>query len=621
MYNSANKDGIEKSINLRIIFLAVLTLLIFIIIVIRAGYIQIAKNTNYSERSQRNRERITRLSPIRGRIFSSDGSVLASNKNIYNIIVDPRGLSTNNAERQRALLYVSLITQIDYPDLEKMLQSARAKGERLTVLENISFSDYVKILENIDTMEGVSADVVSVRDYPNNNRASHAIGYIGPINFNEYSKLQREGYRRQDWIGKIGVENSYENLLRGTEGFVAHEIDAKLNLNKTTYIRKQPALPGDDLVLSINLEFQKNVEDILADRTGGIIALKPSTGEVLAMASYPNFDPNIYILQNPENYNKRIEMALDTRGTPLINRTIQSEYPPGSTFKMISSFIVSEEDVVPLNKTYFCGGQYRLNNQIFGCWNTHGHQDYFQALANSCDVYYYATSLLFGVDNITKYAGYFGLGNPVNIDIPFERRGFIPSQTALRERGETWFLGNTLNTVIGQGDLTTTVLQLAHYVSVIANGGYAYKPRLLKEVLDPETGLVKKEIKPEIQTTVNLSRRSFDNVRRSMELVVNSGTAERAFLRVKRPIAGKTGTSEVGVGQKKQTHSLFVGYGPLDVPIDEQIVVAVLIEFENGQPLKYAGNIAAMVFSSWIYKEDFPTTARRLWYPVLKSYN
>ncbi|OHD82079.1 MAG: hypothetical protein A2355_15745, partial [Spirochaetes bacterium RIFOXYB1_FULL_32_8] len=485
MYNSSNNDSFEKDIQFRLIILALFTTFILVIIVLRAGYLQIVKNTNFSERSQRNREVVIRIPPIRGRIFSDDGSILASNKKIYNIIIDPNNLSKDQIKRQKTLLYLSEMTDIDYPDIEKMVQTAKIKKERLTIAENVSFTNYIKILENIDTMPGVEPEELLIRDYPNQQLASHVIGYIGPINFNEFSKLQASGYKKQDWIGKIGIENSYEKELRGKDGFVAYEIDAKMNVSRNNFVRKEAALPGDDLLLSIDLQFQKNVEAILADRAGGIVVMKPSSGEILAMVSYPNFDPNIYILQNPENYTKRIEMSLDTKGTPLINRTIQSEYPPGSTFKMISSFIIAEENVVPLTKSYFCSKSFRLNSQTFGCWAYHGNENFFEALANSCDTYYYNTSLLFGIEKITEYASLFGLGASTGVDIPFERRGFIPSVTALKEKGETWYLGNTLNTVIGQGDVTTTVLQLADYVSVIANRGVSYKPHVLKKIIDP----------------------------------------------------------------------------------------------------------------------------------------
>ena len=273
--------------------------------------------------------------------------------------------------RQQELLYVSKVVGIDYPDLEQMLQKVSKKREKLVLAENIPFNDFVKISENLDKLPGIEMPESLIRNYPEKKRLSHAIGYIGHIDYDEFSKLKEKGYKSQDWVGKTGIELSYEDVLRGEEGFIAYEIDAKMNVNKENIARSKPSTPGDDLILTIDMEFQKNVEDILADRKGGVVVLRPTTGEILAMASFPNFDPNIYILQTEENSNKKRELALDTQGTPLINRTLQSEYPPGSTFKMIPASIVLEEDTVPISKTFYCNRAFRLGNERFGCWNFH----------------------------------------------------------------------------------------------------------------------------------------------------------------------------------------------------------------------------------------------------------
>lgn len=619
MHNSS--DNSEKEISLRVLIIALIAFITLFVLLFRVTYIQIFKNHNYSERSKRTRESVTRFPPIRGRIFSSDGKVMANNIKSYDLVIDPKLLSKDNLLRQQELLYVSKVVGIDYSDIEKMLQKVAKKREKIVLAENISFDDFIKINENIDKLPGIELPESLIRNYPEKKRLCHALGYIGHIDYDEFSKLKEKGYKSQDWVGKTGIELSYEDVLRGKEGFVAYEIDAKMNVNKEKITRNNPSMPGDDLILSIDLDFQKNVEDILADRKGGVVVLSPATGEILAMASFPNFDPNIYILQTEENNNKKKELALDTQGTPLINRTLQSEYPPGSIFKMIPATIILEEDTVPISKTFYCNRSFKLGNERFGCWSFHGWQDLNEALTNSCDTYFYNTSMMFGIQKLTRYSMSFGLGRETGIDIPFEKNGFIPSIEAAARQGVNWYGGLTLITSIGQGDVKTTLVQLADYISVIANQGKSYRPHIVKEILDGQTGEVKQKIAPELLTQVQYSKSTFQFLTHSMREVVRTGTAAKAFARVPLEFAGKTGTAEVGFGAKKQTHSLFAGFGPVNLPINEQIAVAVLIEYENGHPLKYAGNVAAMVVNSWFYKEDFHTTAKKLWYPIRDSYN
>lgn len=620
MHNSSD-NNLEKDLSLRVLIIGVIAFTVLMTLMFRVTYIQVFKNRNYSERSKRTRESITRFPPIRGRIFSSDGKVLANNVKSYDLVIDPRLLSKDNLLRQQELLYVSKVVGIDYPDLEQMLQKVSKKREKLVLAENIPFNDFVKISENLDKLPGIEMPESLIRNYPEKKRLSHAIGYIGHIDYDEFSKLKEKGYKSQDWVGKTGIELSYEDVLRGEEGFIAYEIDAKMNVNKENIARSKPSTPGDDLILTIDMEFQKNVEDILADRKGGVVVLRPTTGEILAMASFPNFDPNIYILQTEENSNKKRELALDTQGTPLINRTLQSEYPPGSTFKMIPAAIVLEEDTVPISKTFYCNRAFRLGNERFGCWNFHAWQDLNEALTNSCDIYFYNTSIMFGIEKLTRYSMSFGLGRGTGIDIPFEKNGFIPSIEAAAKQGVNWYGGLTLISSIGQGEVKTTLVQLADYISVIANQGKSYRPHIVKEIVDGQSGEVKQRIVPELLTQVPYSKSTFQFLTHSMREVVKTGTAAKAFARLPLEFAGKTGTAEVGFGAKKQTHSLFTGFGPLNFPAKEQIVVVVLIEYENGHPLKYAGNVAAMVVNSWFYKEDFHTTAKKLWYPIRDSYN
>ena len=439
-------------------------------------------------------------------------------------------------------------------------------------------------------MPGIVIKEDMIRDYPNNKNLSHVLGYIGPIDVNELSVMKKEGYQHTDMIGKNGIEKYYEKNLRGVEGRKVYEIDARMKIQKEITEKEIKPQPGNELVLTINFELQKNIEDILADRTGTIIVLKPSSGEVLGMASFPNYDPNIYILQNEINDDAKREIALDTKGTPLINRNIQAIYPPGSVFKMVTGFAVLNEGLVSSEKSYFCGGHYKLNNEIFKCWvypGGHGWENLNGAIKNSCDVYFYNVSQIIGIDKIEKYAKSFGLGKTTGIDLPFEAQGNIPSIQWKKSIGLTWHLGDTLNSVIGQGDVKLTPLQIANYISILCNKGYAYKPHILKKILSSVDGGVIKDVVPEKVISLDYSDESFNYVQNALKSVTSDGTAGRVFSVNKLKFAGKTGTAEVGFGLKKQTHSWFAGFGPVDYPLDEQIVVVVLCEWENGSYYRF----------------------------------
>lgn len=623
MNESSIRPGQQKNFKYSVILFFVGIVSILSLLFLRIGYIQIVKSNAFKQKSENYRERVVKIPPIRGKIISSDGKELATNKISYNLYINPSDLSKDNSERQKSLLYLAKILNYDYIDIEKFIQNNRKRGHEILLTENIPFLTFVKINENLENMPGIVIKEDMIRDYPNNKNLSHVLGYIGPIDVNELSVMKKEGYQHTDMIGKNGIEKYYEKNLRGVEGRKVYEIDARMKIQKEITEKEIKPQPGNELVLTINFELQKNIEDILADRTGTIIVLKPSSGEVLGMASFPNYDPNIYILQNEINDDAKREIALDTKGTPLINRNIQAIYPPGSVFKMVTGFAVLNEGLVSSEKSYFCGGHYKLNNEIFKCWvypGGHGWENLNGAIKNSCDVYFYNVSQIIGIDKIEKYAKSFGLGKTTGIDLPFEAQGNIPSIQWKKSIGLTWHLGDTLNSVIGQGDVKLTPLQIANYISILCNKGYAYKPHILKKILSSVDGGVIKDVVPEKVISLDYSDESFNYVQNALKSVTSDGTAGRVFSVNKLKFAGKTGTAEVGFGLKKQTHSWFAGFGPVDYPLDEQIVVVVLCEWENGSYYRFAAPIASMVFSSYFMKEDYITTAKRLWYPIKDSY-
>jgi penicillin-binding protein 2 len=622
--SSSIKPGFQHDIKNRIFVFGIIIAVILIILILKIGYIQIIKNPVFKEQSATYREKVIRIPPIRGRIMSSDGKIFADSIVSYNIYLNPNELQKDLELRQKKLLYLAKVLNLDYFEIEKVIQKNPKTKDDILLADNVSFDIFTKIKENYENLKGITIKEELVRNYPNKKYLSHVLGYIGPIDSNELSILTQEDYLFSDLIGKNGIEKSYEKELRGVAGKLVYEMDARMNVQKEVFAREVKAQPGNELILTINYDLQKNVEDILADRTGSIVVLKPSTGEVLAMASYPNYDPNIYILQNPENDEMKKQIALDTKGTPLINRAIQAVYPPGSVFKLITTTAILQENIVSTDKTYFCSGVYRVGNETFGCWvrpGQHGWQNLAEAVMNSCDVYFYNVCQVVGPDRIGQYARSFGFGNSLGIDIPYESSGLIPTIQWKKSNNETWHLGDTLNTVIGQGDVKVTPLQIANFFSALCNKGYAYKPHLLKQVKSPIDDKVIKEVKPERIINLNLKDETFAFIHNALRRVTTEGTGGRAFAPNKLKFAGKTGTAEVGMGQKKSTHSWFAGFGPVDYPLDEQIVVVVLCEYENNSYNRFAAPIASMVFSSYFMKEDYITTAKRLYYPIKDSYS
>jgi len=613
-----NKDFQKKLIAVIAVFIFSFTVLLFV-----TSFIQLFRNPEFTNRTKINREKIVRIPPIRGKIFSSDGNILADNKTIFNVYINPKELSSNFQDRQKSLFYLANVLNYNYSDIEKILSSKIKQKGDILISENISFYNYIKIKENIEKLQGIVIKEDSIRYYPYKNTISHALGYIGPIDSNEYAVKKQLGYIQLDIIGKNGIEKEYENELRGKEGKKVFIVDARMVVQEEDYSKEISAQSGSEIVLTVDLFLQKAVEETLADRTGTILVMKPYNGEILAMTSYPNFDPNIYVLENEENYEKKRMIELDTKDTPLINRNIQTLYPSASIFKIVTATAILNENLISPYKQFYCGGFYQLNNQIFGCWvrpGAHGFQNLEDALVNSCDVYFYNAALIVGIDRISKYATDYGFGQPLGVDIPYEKSGLIPSVKWKKEQNQNWHHGDTLNTVIGQGDVKITPLQLANLLSVVCNKGKSYKPRFVKEIRSSTDGSTIKKYDRELLTDMKINQTVFYEIEKYLRTVITVGTGKWSFWGNDLKFVGKTGTAEVGMSNKKSTHSLFAGYGPIDYPPEERIVVVTLVENDNNEYLKYSARLSNLVFNSWYKKESFKESAKRFGFPIQDSY-
>ncbi|HPP03782.1 MAG TPA: penicillin-binding protein 2 [Spirochaetota bacterium] len=621
----SRKPKDSRNFQTRFIIITIIIFFSLFIILFNALLIQVIRNPEFSQKSSSTREKHIYIPPIRGKIITSDGKEVANNRTIFNLYIDNNVLEKNISKRQKVLLLLSKIINFDYNDIENIIKSKVNTKEEILIAENIKFSTVQIIKEYTDQLPGVIIKESLIREYPYNETLSHVLGFIGPIDPNELALKKNLGYKQFDLIGKSGIEKVYEDELRGKEGRKVYAINAKMVILEEIEEKEIKPEPGNEVILSIDLEFQKNIEDILADRTGAILAIRPSNGEIIGMASYPRFDPNIYILLTDENNEKKRLIDLDTKGTPLINRTLQAVYPSASIFKLVTTTAILNENLISPEKQFYCGGVYRLNNQEFGCWirpGSHGWLNLEGGIANSCNIYFFNASLIVGIDKISQYAKMYGFGKITGIDLPSEKAGIIPSVQWKKEQGQTWFQGDTLNTVIGQGDVKVTLLQLANLLSVICNKGYSFKPHIVKEIRSPIDGSLIRKIEPEKHIEIkNVDTKTFDIIEKYLRTVVTSGTAKWAFWGNPLKFVGKTGTGEMSkTPTTRETCSLFAGYGPIDYPVEDRIVVVVLVENDNNEYLKYAARLANMVFHSWFTKENFTQTAKKYGFPIKESY-
>jgi penicillin-binding protein 2 len=403
--------------------------------------------------------------------------------------------------------------------------------------------------------------------------ASHILGYIGEISEEDLTRLRESGYSVGAVVGKKGIERVYDQVLRGEDGGVQIEVDAS-GVQRRALAYKKP-IQGQTLQLTIDWKVQELAENLLSDQIGSIVVTNPKTGEILAMVSHPNFDPNEFVSGiSYKDWNK----LLKDKNHPLENRPIQGQYPPGSIFKPITALAALEEGVIDFKKVFLCKGIFWYKTTPYRCWRTSGHGwvNLERAIIESCDVFFYQLSLLVKVDKISDMAKEMGLGSKSKVDLDSEASGLVPSpQWKEATQHQPWFPGNTIQMSFGQGYLLTTPLQMLDVTSGWAMNGRIYKPHLLYKVVDQNTGRAVFEKQPEVLHDAELDQKSLDFIKATMEKVVSSsvGTGKRARIKDVR-VAGKTGSAENPHGAD---HAWFTAYAPAEDP-----KVAVIVMVENG---------------------------------------
>ncbi|MFH1715047.1 MAG: penicillin-binding protein 2 [Elusimicrobiota bacterium] len=543
-------------------------LFLFVLIVCKLFYLQIIKGTHFSLLSDENRLHSYTYRAPRGKILARGGEIIVDNREVYTAILSKVNfdIQTLKDTVQKA----SEFMQINLSKINENINRLKSKSfENIYLARDIPRQMMFEFKERLPYMPGLLIVTEPVRRYRLSTLSAHILGYLSEIDSNELKLLRGEGYNLGDLIGKSGVENVYDIYLRGKDGCKQVEVDAKGRQIKI--VSEQMPVYGNDVYLTISYNLQKKAEEVLAKKAGTIVAIDPRNGEVLAMVSSPGFDPTQFLYSLDEE--KR--QVLNDPRYPLMNRALQSQYAPGSVFKIITTIAALEERAVNKDTEYFCKGLLHIgkDNRVFKCWEERGHGrvDLKKAFINSCDVFYYHTGIATGVDKLSKYAKEFGFDMYTGIDLPSEKKGLVPTREWKRERmNRGWLPGDTANMSIGQGFLLVTPIQIANMLAAVVNGGNLYRPYIMKKIISPK-GKILLENKPIALKKINISEDTINFLKETLELVVSEGTGRGAFIANYR-VGGKTGTAENPHGDD---HAWFVAAAPMP---DPTIVICVFIE-------------------------------------------
>lgn len=543
-------------------------------------YTQIARYSYYSRLSRNNSVRIIPINGPRGNMVDRKGRDLVTNRLSFDIVVVYNDLR----DKARLINLLKDILGMQGGEIARCLEKAASRPyAAFAVAEDIDKVKAIRFEEERFGLEGVTLETRSRRNYIYENTGSHIFGYLSEVSEDELEELKDSGYRMRDLVGRSGLEKYYETYLKGSDGGAQVEVDS---MGRQTQVLglKEPVC-GNDLHLTIDIDLQVASDKLLGDRAGAVIVIDPATGEVLALASHPSFDPNVFV--KPKNTTERLRLLRDRRGRPMSNRAISGLYAPGSVFKIVTASAALETGKINHNTCFICSGSFRMGRRNFKCWKEEGHgsQNIENALMNSCNVFFYNAGKLSGVDAIEAYAKLFGFGKLTGIDLPDEVKGLVPGRSWKRLfRKDNWYEGETINYAIGQGYLLVTPIQIVAMMSVMANGGSIVKPYIVKKAGDIST-----EEHPEIKR-VGLKSGTINEIRRGLNEVVNNefGTGKRAKAEGVLA-AGKTGTAQNPQGR---SHAWFAGFAPYDHP---KICVVVFLE-HGGKGGVGASEIAGKIF-------------------------
>lgn len=560
-------------------------MLICLALISRIFYLQIIESQKYTSQSKDLSLRIIPSLAPRGNIYERSGRLLATSKPSFGAYLIPQDIKN----RKKTINRVSKVLNISASEVEKKLTKKKRQAfEPILIKDNLTKIQITYLEENNLDKEGLVIGITPKRVYPHGKTAAHILGYIGEVDEKETIILKQKGFKGNGYIGKIGLEKVYDDYLRGIDG--GQEIEIDILGKPTRILNYYKPIPGQNIYLTIDLDLQKAVEKQLGQKKGAIVCSDPKSGEILAMASYPNFDPNIFARTiTPKEW-----ANINRASAPLMNRALTG-YPPGSTFKPVTAIAALDSNKASTKSGFFCKGYFTIADRKAACWNTSGHGsiDLIQGIVQSCDVVFYSLGLALGPDIIKKYAIKFGMGNKSSIDLTGESSGLIPTRIWKKKYlKENWYPGDSINIGIGQGFIQTTPLQLNLMMSGIANESYIPKPFINKLIRSP-WGTVLLQNSLYIKNHLYIPKSILDIMKNSLELVVEKGTGKSAYLPEIR-IAGKTGSAENIPGRK--THAWFSCFAPSDQP---SIVITVFLE--NGGHGGSAAAPLAREIARWWY--------------------
>ena len=585
-----NSERELQQFQLRIGIAGVAMLVAFGILLARFVFLQVMQHDHYRAKAEDNRISIVPIAPNRGLIIDRNGVVVARNYSGYTLEIFPRRVRSVE-ETIDQLSELIEITPRDRARFKRLAVETR-NPESLPIRTRLSDEEVAKFAANRFRYEGVEIKARLFRQYPFGDVGSHVIGYMGRINQADQAALEQEGvdanYRGTDYIGKSGVEATYERELHGTTGFEQVEIDAAGRGIRT--LSHTPAVSGHNVLLTLDMQLQRVAENAFGSRRGALVALEPGTGAVLALVSKPGFDLNLFV----DGIDPQAWTDLNNSpDRPLNNRAIAGVYPPGSTFKPFMALAALELGKRRPSSTihdpgYFVFGDRRFRDSKPG---GHGVVDLYKSIVVSSDTYYYMLANDMGIDAIAGFMKRLGLGSPTGIDLQGEAAGVLPSpewkmKRFRRPEQQRWYPGETISIGIGQGYNAYTPLQLAQAMATLAANGEMYRPRVVGHIENPRTR-ERRSFEPELTSQVPLKREWVDFVKRAMAGVNKEGTGARAFAKTEYTSGGKTGTAQVigmkqnekydeaKVAERHRDHSLFIAFAPLEKPI---IALAVIVE-------------------------------------------
>lgn len=606
-YSSLPQENLRK-IQRRIVFLLIAMGIGFGGILVRSWTLQITEGSFYQEQSESNRIREVFIQPRRGKVYDRNGVILVNNVPGFTLYLIPEDIK----DHDYVIRKISEVLGFSIEEIEKKIaQRESSPYLPVKIKDGLTLKEVVLFEEDQLNLAGLKIEVEYQRNYVFGKLGAHILGYVSEINEKQMDSSEYDNLPPGTLIGQYGIEKKYDQYLRGEPGEKGIEVDALGHEIKILDIKEPEG--SKDLYLTIDFETQKAAEESLGEEVGAIVAMDPETGDILAMTSHPGFDPQSLSERISQ---KEWDVLLKDPFKPLNNRAIQGTYPPGSVFKILMSIAALEANQLDPSKYVSCKGALPYGKRVFRDWKKGGHGavDLHRSIVESCDVYFYKLGEELGIDLIAEEAHRFGLGHSTGIDLPSEKDGIIPSsEWKLKTRNEQWFPGETLSVSIGQGYVSFTPLQAAYMMSQVANGGYRYKPRLLKEAYDRQSGK-KEAFPPVLLETHEISPRTLKLVREALRGVVHEPHGTGASAKSEYfETAGKTGTAQViaakaGIGGNinaktlpkfLQDHAWFVAYAPYDHP---KIAVAVLVE-HGGHGGSTAAPLAKRVFEAYLNKK------------------